>query len=52
MEPYDGDAVSDHLRAEWCVVPLNEQERILRDLRAGRPVSASTSVPGCGERAP
>ena len=52
MEPYDREAVSNHLRAEWCVVPLNEQERILRDLRAGRPVSPSTSVSDCGKRAP
>jgi len=51
MEPYDREAVSDDLRAEWCVVSVEEQNRILEDLRAGKPLR-STSLPGCAERAP
>lgn len=51
MEPYDRDAVSDSIRAEWCVVTLEEQTRILRDLQAGKPI-ASTSVPECAQARP
>jgi hypothetical protein len=30
MEPYDRTAISDRVRADWCVVPLAEQENILK----------------------
>jgi len=46
MEPYDQTAVSDRLRAEWCVIPVDEQRRILEDLRKGGPLRP-TSLPEC-----
>jgi hypothetical protein len=36
MEPYNRDALSDSIRALWCVVPLSEQEQILKDYQQGK----------------
>ena len=47
MDPYDREAIPDSVRNAWCVVPLEEQMRILRDLRAGKPRPPTTSVPDC-----
>jgi len=46
MEPYDRTALSDGVRALWCVVPLKAQEQILEDARSGRTLS-STGIPDC-----
>jgi hypothetical protein len=46
MEPYDRTALTDSMRAVWCVVPLAEQEVILKDLRDGKPLR-STEIPDC-----
>jgi hypothetical protein len=46
MEPYDRAVLSDSERAVWCVVPLAEQEAILKDLRDGKPMR-STEIPDC-----
>lgn len=46
MEPYDRNAVSDSIRAVWCVVPLAEQNKILKDFQNGGPL-ASTGTADC-----
>jgi len=46
MEPYERTAVSDSIRASWCVVSLTEQEKILKDSQKGGPL-AGTSTPDC-----
>lgn len=46
MEPYDRNAVSDSIRASWCVVPLAEQEKILKNFQSGGPL-ASTGTADC-----
>jgi hypothetical protein len=46
MEPYDQTAVSDSIRASWCVVSLVEQEKILKDSQTSGPL-AGTSTPDC-----
>ncbi|MGB7761136.1 MAG: hypothetical protein WBL61_14985 [Bryobacteraceae bacterium] len=46
MEPYDRTALSDSVRALWCIVPLAEQERILKDVRDGKPMGP-TGISGC-----
>jgi hypothetical protein len=38
MEPYDRTAFSDAIRAAWCVVPLAEQDKILKEVREGKPM--------------
>jgi hypothetical protein len=46
MEPFDRSALSDAIRAIWCVVPIAEQEHILKDSQDGKPLR-STSDPQC-----
>jgi hypothetical protein len=46
MEPYDRTALSDAVRALWCIVPLSEQEQIVRDARKGKPLRG-TGASGC-----
>lgn len=46
MEPYDRTALSDSVRAAWCVVPLADQIGIERDARDGKP-PRSTQIQGC-----
>jgi hypothetical protein len=46
MEPYDRAALSDSIRAIWCVIPLTEQASIERDVRDGKPLRP-TQIPGC-----
>ena len=46
MEPYTRTAVSDSLRSQWCVVPLTEQERVLKAYEQGG-TGTSTSTPDC-----
>ena len=38
MDPYDRTALSDAIRATWCVIPLAEQESIEKDAREGKPI--------------
>jgi hypothetical protein len=38
MEPYGRNAVSDSVRAIWCVIALEEQTRILKEVQRGKPV--------------
>ena len=45
-EPYDRAAVSDSIRSAWCVVTQAEQDRILNDVREGKPFR-STSIAEC-----
>ncbi|MGA2606826.1 MAG: hypothetical protein ABSH01_05140 [Terriglobia bacterium] len=46
MEPYDRTTVSYSIRATWCVVPLEDQEKVLKDVQdgAGPP---STGIRDC-----
>jgi hypothetical protein len=46
MDPFDRSVLSDGERALWCVVPLAEQERILKSTAPGR-ISVSTEAAGC-----
>ena len=46
MEPYDRTTVSDSIRSTWCVVPLKEQQRVLRDLQDGTG-PANTGIRDC-----
>jgi len=46
MDPYDRTALSDSVRASWCVVTLAEQEKILDEVRKGRPLR-STGMQAC-----
>lgn len=45
-EPYDRDALSDSVRAAWCVVPLSEQATVLAAMRQGKG-TPSTSLADC-----
>lgn len=47
MDPYDRDAISDSIRALWCVVPISDQDRMLKEFQAGKQAAASTSIPDC-----
>jgi hypothetical protein len=46
LEPYDRTAVTDAMRKEWCVIPLEEQERMLRSASEGKPLGP-TNVRDC-----
>lgn len=46
MEPYDRAALSDSIRAIWCVIPVTEQAGIERDVRDGKP-PRPTQIQGC-----
>jgi hypothetical protein len=46
MEPYDHNVLSDDERALWCVIPLAEQEKLLKDMQNGG-TSASTNIDDC-----
>jgi len=46
MEPYDRTAVSDAVRATWCVIPLAEQESIAKAAREGKPIRG-TGIKDC-----
>jgi hypothetical protein len=46
MEPYDRRILSDGERAIWCVMPVSEQNRILKDVQNGKPMF-STQITGC-----
>jgi hypothetical protein len=46
MDPYDREDISDSVRAEWCVVSLSEQARVLAALKDGQSAGA-TSTPEC-----
>jgi hypothetical protein len=43
MDPYDTSALSDSIRAEWCVVSLSEEQAALAALKAGRPPNSTTT---------
>jgi hypothetical protein len=36
MEPYDRTALTDAVRREWCVIPLEQQERMIRLAQQGK----------------
>jgi hypothetical protein len=46
MEPYDRTLFSDAVRATWCIIPLAEQERIVKEVRDGKPLR-STGIKDC-----
>lgn len=46
MEPYSRNAISDALRAEWCVISLADQERVLKAYQQGS-ANTSTTTPDC-----
>ncbi|UWZ84313.1 hypothetical protein [Occallatibacter riparius] len=46
MEPYARTAISDALRHEWCVIPLADQERVLKAYEQGG-ADTSTSTADC-----
>jgi hypothetical protein len=46
MDPFDHQAISDAVRAAWCVAPLAEQDRIVKDAQDGKPIRG-TSVQDC-----
>ena len=46
MEPYNRTALSDSIRAIWCVIPLADQLSIEKDLRDGKP-ARPTGISGC-----
>ncbi len=46
MEPYERGLVSDSMRAIWCVVPLSEQNQILKEGAEGKPLRPTTA-PDC-----
>jgi hypothetical protein len=46
MEPYDQSILSDGECAIWCVMPVSEQNRILKDVQNGKPM-VSTQIPDC-----
>lgn len=46
MDPYDRSVLSDSERAIWCVVPISEQDRILKKANNGNS-PASTQVADC-----
>lgn len=46
MEPYDRTALSDSIRAIWCVIPVAQQEGVLKDVRDGKPLRP-TGIPDC-----
>lgn len=46
MEPYDREALSDSVRAEWCVKPVREQAAVLAALGNGQG-AGSTSTAEC-----
>jgi hypothetical protein len=46
MEPYNRDTVTDAERALWCVIPLEQQEKVLQQYQKGNPRS-STEIEGC-----
>ena len=46
MDPYDREAVPDHLRADWCVISLSEQTSVLAAMREGRSAGA-TNIADC-----
>jgi hypothetical protein len=47
-EPFAKETLSDAERVIWCVVPLAEQQRILKDLQEGKPL-APTGTRDCKE---
>jgi hypothetical protein len=46
MEPYSRTTISDSLRIQWCVVPLPEQEKVLKAYEQGG-ADTSTSTTDC-----
>jgi hypothetical protein len=46
MDPYARQTISDAVRAQWCVVPLAEEEKVLQAYRDGKE-GMSTSVADC-----
>jgi hypothetical protein len=46
MEPYSRTAISDALRDQWCVIPLAEQEKVLKAYEQGG-AGASTTTAYC-----
>lgn len=46
MEPYSRTAISDALRSQWCVIPLAEQEKVLKAYEQGGS-DTSTTTPDC-----
>jgi hypothetical protein len=46
MEPYSRTTISDSLRVQWCVVPLPEQEKVLKAYEQGG-TDTSTSTTDC-----
>jgi hypothetical protein len=41
LEPYNRTAIADAIRKDWCVIPLEEQERMIRNANQGKPLGAS-----------
>jgi hypothetical protein len=46
MEPYSRTAISDALRGQWCVIPLAEQEKVLKVYEQGG-AGTSTTTSDC-----
>jgi hypothetical protein len=46
MEPYNRTAVTDAVRALWCVAPQATQDQVLADVKKGQPLTG-TSVSDC-----
>lgn len=46
QEPFDREAVSEVVRASWCVASLAEQQLIEKDIQAGKPFR-STAIKDC-----
>ena len=44
MEPYSRTAISDALRAQWCVIPLARQEKVLRVYEKGGADTSTTTT--------
>ena len=41
LEPYNRAAVTDAIRRDWCVIPLEEQDRMIRDANQGKALGPS-----------
>jgi len=46
MDPYNRDALPDSERALWCVVPLAQQELLLKNMQTGG-LGGPTQIKDC-----
>jgi hypothetical protein len=49
QEPYKSSLISDSLRAEYCVVPLEEQRKNVTAMNQGNEGKVATTIPGCSK---